>query len=96
MVAFLRKVLKNPKMEVAMVKHAVVIRDEIQQLNGEFLQLAQRSGIFTPTIRFLTAQFNEKAPALPDGSRSIKLDWSGVIIPILILVMIGLFLGLVL
>jgi len=58
--------------------------------------LAEKSGVFIPIIRFLIAQFNDKAPALPDGSRNIKLDWSGIIIPFLILVMIGLFLGLVL
>ncbi|MDP2964905.1 MAG: 2-dehydropantoate 2-reductase N-terminal domain-containing protein [Pelolinea sp.] len=96
MVAFLRKALNNPRMEVAMVRHAEVIRDEIQQLNSEFLQLAEKSGIFIPNIRFLIAQFNDKALALPDGSRSIKLDWTGLVLPILTLVMVGLFLGLVL
>ncbi len=48
MVAFLRKLLRNPRMEVAMVRHAEVIRDEIQQLNSEFLQLAEQSGYFHP------------------------------------------------
>ncbi len=96
MVAFLRRLLNNPRMEVAMVKHAEVIRDEIQQLNSEFLQLAEKSGIFIPNIRFLIAQFNEKAIPFPEGSRSLRLDWSGIIIPVLILVMAGLVLGLVL
>jgi 2-dehydropantoate 2-reductase len=95
MVALLRKALNNPRMEVGMVRHAEVIRDEIQQLNGEFLQLAEKSGVFIPTIRFLVAQFNNQAPALPDGSRSLKLDWSGIIIPLLILVLGGLILGLI-
>lgn len=95
-VAFLRKMLNNPRMEVGMVRHAKVIRDEIQQLNSEFLQLAEKSGVFIPTIRFLIAQFNIKAPAIADGSRGIKLDWSAIILPFLILVMVGLFLGLVL
>lgn len=95
MIAFLRKLLNNPRMEVGMVRHAEVIRDEIQQLNGEFLALADRSGVFTPTIRFLIAQFNEKAPTFPEGSRSLRMDWSGIIIPALVLVMAGLLLGLV-
>jgi len=95
MVVFLRKLLNNPRMEAAMVRHAEVIRDEIQQLNSEFLQLAEKSGIFIPTIRFLIAQFNEKAAPLPEGSRSIRMDWSGIIIPVLIMVMVGLVLGLV-
>ena len=95
MVAFLRKLLNNPRMEVGMVRHAEVIRDEIQQLNNEFLALADKSGIFIPTIRFLVAQFNEKAPLLPEGSRNLRMDWSGIIIPALVLIMAGLLLGLV-
>ena len=95
MVVFLRKLLNNPRMEVGMVRHAVAIRDEIQQLNKEFLVLAERSGVFIPTIRFLVAQFNEKAPPLPEGSRNLRMDWSGIIFPALILIMAGLLLGLV-
>ena len=95
MVAFLRKLLNNPRMEVGMVRHAAAIRDEIQQLNNEFLELAESSGVFTPTIRFLIAQFNEKAPPLPEGSRNLRMDWSGIIIPALVLIMAGLLLGLV-
>lgn len=95
MVAFLGKLLNNPRMEVGMVKHAEAIRDEIQQLNSEFLLLAEQSGIFIPTIRFLINQFNEKAAPLPEGSRSLRVDWSGIIIPALLLVLAGLLLGLV-
>ncbi len=95
MIAILRKLLNRPRMEVAMVKHAEVIRDEIQQLNKEFLQLAEKSGIFIPTIRFLISQFNENAPPLPEGSRSLKLDWKGILIPAFILVFVGLVLGLI-
>jgi ketopantoate reductase len=95
MVAFLRKLLNNPRMEVAMVRHAEVIRDEIQQLNTEFLQLAEKSGVFIPTIRFLIAQYNKNAALLPEGSRDLQMDWSGIIIPALILIMAGLLLGLV-
>ena len=96
MVAFLRKLLRNPRMEVAMVRHADVIRDEIQQLNSEFLQLAEKAGVFTPVIRFLISQFNLEAPPLTEGSRSLRMDWSGVIIPVLVLIMAILILGLVL
>jgi 2-dehydropantoate 2-reductase len=96
MVAFLHKILTNPRMEVAMVRHAEVIRDEIMQLNSEFLQLAEKSGVFTPTIRFLISQFNKKAPPLPEGSRNLRMDWSGIIIPVMILIMAVLLLGLAL
>ena len=87
-VAFLSKVLKNPRMEVAMTKHAEVIRDEIQQLNAEFMELVDQSGVFTPTIHFLVNQFNCKAPLLPDGSRSIHLHWSEILIPLLLLCLV--------
>jgi len=69
-----------------------VIRDEIQQLNQEFIQLIDASGAFTPNINFLIDQFNKKAPLLPDGSRSISLRWSEVFIPILLVVVLVLFL----
>jgi ketopantoate reductase len=91
-VSFFRKMIKNPRMEVAMVRHAEVIRDEIQQLNTEFLDLVEQSGIFTPTIRFLIDQYNKKAQPLPDGSRSIHLRWSEILIPLLIICLIVLIL----
>lgn len=88
MVFLLVRVLRNPKMEVAMVRHAEVIRDEVQQLNGEFLELVKESGIFTPTIQFLISQYDQKAPCLAEGSRSIRLDWSGILIPLLVIVLL--------
>ena len=89
-VAFFRKFLQNPRIEVAMVRHAKVIRDEIQQLNNEFLDLVERSGTFTPTIRFLVDQFNNKVQPLPEGSRSIPLRWSEILIPLLMMCLIVL------
>ena len=79
-------------MEVTMVRHAEVIRDEIQQLNTEFIDLVEQSGMFTPTIRFLIGQFNKKAQPLPDGSRSIHLRWSGILIPLLVICLVVLIL----
>lgn len=84
MVKLLSRILRHPRMEVAMVRHAEVIRDEIQQLNSEFMKLVEKSGIFTPNIRFLVSQFNQRAPGLPEGSHSIRLDWSGIILPVLL------------
>jgi len=89
-VSLMRKLIKNPRMEVAMVRHAEVIRDEIQQLNTEFLELVEQSGMFTPTIRFLIDQFNKKAQPLPDGSRSINLRWSEILIPLLVICLVVL------
>ena len=89
------RLLRNPRMEVAMVRHAEVIRDEINQLNDEFLQLVESSGVFTPVIRFLMLQYKNKAPYLPDGSRTIRLHWEGVFIPLLLLACLILFILLI-
>ena len=53
MVPLLGKFFKNPRMEVAMVRHAEAIRDEVRQLNSEFLVLAEKSGLFTPTLSLI-------------------------------------------
>jgi len=86
----LHRLVQNPRMEVALIRHAEVIRDEIQQLNSEFMRLVQASGLFTPTIQFLITQFNGLAQPLPDGSRSLKLNWSGVFIPLMLLIVLVL------
>ena len=95
-VAFFKKLLRNPRMEVAMVRHAEAIRDEINQLNAEFLELVDQSGIFTPTIHFLVSQYEKKAPALPDGCKTIRLRWESIAIPFLLLICLGLLLALIL
>jgi len=92
-VAFLGKLIANPRMEVAMVRHAEVIRDEITQLNDEFMQLVEQSGEFTPTIQFLINQYKNRARSLPEGSRSIRLRWAGVLIPVLLLICLGLLIA---
>ena len=94
-VAFLQKLLRNPRMEIAMEKHAKAAQDEIAQLIEEFMVLVDQSGVFTPNIKFLVSQFQSRAPALPVGSRSIRLHWEGVILPFLILVLLVLVLALI-
>ena len=94
-VAYLQKLLRNPRMEIAMERHAKAARDEIAQLIDEFMVLVDRSGEFTPNIQFLVSQFKSKAPALPEGSRSIRLHWEGVFLPVLILVLLVLVLALI-
>lgn len=94
-VAFLQKMLKNPRMEIAMEKHAKAAQDEITQLIDEFMLLVDQSGLFTPNIQFLVSQFKSKAPALPEGSRSIRMHWEGVFLPVLLLVLLALILALI-
>ncbi|HUV16092.1 MAG TPA: 2-dehydropantoate 2-reductase N-terminal domain-containing protein [Pelolinea sp.] len=95
MVSFLQRLLKNPKMEVAMERHAEVIQDEILQLIGEFMELVEKSGLFTSTIQFMASQMRSQAPTLPDGSKTIRLHWEGITIPLMVLVLLGLIIALV-
>ena len=89
-VALLKRIAKNPRMEVGMARHARSIRDEIEQLNSEFRELIDRSGEFTPVINFLMQQFSHQAPLLPDGAHTLRLRWSQLIIPVLLVCLAGL------
>jgi 2-dehydropantoate 2-reductase len=93
LVSFVRNLIKKPAMDIAMMRHARVIRDEIQQLNEEFMHLVELSGLFTPNIRFLVGEFNRRAPSLPEGSRSIRLDWTVIMLIISAIIITGLFVG---
>lgn len=95
MVVFLQRLLRSPRMEIAMEKHAKAAQDEITQLIEEFMKLVDLSGLFTPNIQFLVTQFRLKAPPLPEGSRSIRLHWEGVFLPVLLLVLLVLVLALI-
>lgn len=88
LVWILKKALNNPNMEIAMVKHAKAAESEVVHLMGEFMQLVRKSGVFTPIIQFLNKQYKDKAPLLPEGSASIKLNWSEVIIPLLLVLLV--------
>jgi ketopantoate reductase len=94
-VAFMQKLLRNPRMEIAMERHAKAAQDEIAQLIDEFLVLVDQSGMFTPNIQFLVSQFKSKALPLPEGSRSIRMHWEGVFLPVLLLVLLTLVLALI-
>jgi hypothetical protein len=94
LVAFVSKLIRNPRMDIAMMRHARVIRDEIQQLNAEFMLLVEQSGIFTPNIHFLVGEFDREAPALPEGSRSIRMDWSAIILAVSFIMITGLLIAL--
>jgi 2-dehydropantoate 2-reductase len=89
-VALLKRISKNPRMDVGMARHARSIRDEIEQLNAEFRELIARSGEFTPVINFLMQQFSQQAPSLPDGTHSLRLRWSELLMPLLLVCLAGL------
>lgn len=80
LVVFLQKLLQNELMETAMVRHAEAARDEVVHLTGEFMELARRSGVPTPTIDRLQAYREPKAVQPPEGSKEIPMHWGGVIL----------------
>jgi 2-dehydropantoate 2-reductase len=78
LVLFLQRLLANPLMETALVKHAEAARDEVQHLIGEFMVLARSTPVPTPTIDRLLRYYEPDAPQVPDGSAEIPLRWGGM------------------
>jgi 2-dehydropantoate 2-reductase len=76
LVPFAQRLLANPLMETALVKHAEAARDEVQHLIGEFMALARSTTVPTPTIDRLLRYYEPDAPPqVPEGSAEIPLDW---------------------
>jgi 2-dehydropantoate 2-reductase len=78
LVLLAQRLLANPLMETALVKHAEAARDEVQHLIGEFMALARTTPVPTPTIDRLLRYYEPDAPRMPDGSAEIPLDWREV------------------
>jgi ketopantoate reductase len=78
LVPLAQRLLANPLMETALVKHAEAARDEVQHLIGEFMALARTTSVPTPTIDRLLRYYEPDAPLVPDGSAEIPLDWREV------------------
>jgi 2-dehydropantoate 2-reductase len=77
LVLLVRRLLANPLMETALVKHAEAARDEVEHLVGEFMALAQTTPVSTPTIDRLLEYYEPDAPQVPDGRAEIPLRWGG-------------------
>jgi 2-dehydropantoate 2-reductase len=73
-----QRLLSSPLMETALVKHAEAARSEVQHLQGEFLALAERTSVPTPTIDRMLQYYAPDAPLVPDGSAEIPLHWGGL------------------
>ena len=86
LVPFAQRLLANPLMETALVKHAEAAHDEVQHLIGEFMMLARTTSVPTPTIDRLLRYYQPDAPRVPDGSAEIPLDWRAVKIGLGVLV----------
>ena len=78
-VLVLQRLLANPLMEVALVKHARAARSEVDHLIGEFMTLARTTPIPTPTIDHLLGYYAPDAPAVPEGSHAIPMRWGGLV-----------------
>ena len=80
LVLLVQRLLANPLMETALVKHAEAARSEVQHLIGEFMALASTTSVPTPTIERLLEYYEPDAPQVPDGSAEIPLRWGGLVV----------------
>jgi ketopantoate reductase len=80
LVLLAQRLLANPLMETALVKHAEAARDEVQHLISEFMALARTTPVPTPTIDLLLRYYEPDAPKVSDGSAEIPLRWGGTLV----------------
>jgi 2-dehydropantoate 2-reductase len=85
LVYYLGRMMSNPLMEVAMVKHAESVRDDIKVPANEFLKAARKTKVPIPAIETLFPHLDTNTPLMPAGSREIRLDWSGVLMPLVLI-----------
>jgi 2-dehydropantoate 2-reductase len=76
----MQRLLANPLMETALVKHAEAARSEVEHLIAEFLALARSTPVPTPTIDRLLTFYEPDAPEVPEGSAEIPLRWGGLLV----------------
>jgi 2-dehydropantoate 2-reductase len=79
LVPLVQRLLANPLMDTALVRHTEAARDEVRHLIGEFMALARTTSVPTPTIDRLLQLHEPDAPQVPDGSAEIPLRWGGMI-----------------
>ena len=79
-VLIMQRLLANPLMETALVKHAEAARSEVQHLINEFITLARTTSVPTPSIDRLLLYYEPDAPQVPDGSAEIPLRWGGMLV----------------
>jgi 2-dehydropantoate 2-reductase len=80
LVLLVQRLLVDPRMETALVKHANAARDEAQHLRGEFMALACKTPVPTPAIDRLQQYYEPGAPQVAEGSAEIPLRWGGILI----------------
>lgn len=80
LVLLLQRLLQSELMEVALVQHAEVIRDEVEQLNEEFSALIRRASLPTPAIDRLAPHIASQTPTVPEGWARIPMRWGPLLI----------------
>jgi hypothetical protein len=79
LVLVVQRLLANPLMETALVRHAEAARSEVEHLIDEFMALARTTPVPTPTIDRLLLYYEPDVPQVPDGSAEILLRWGGLV-----------------
>jgi 2-dehydropantoate 2-reductase len=80
LVLLLRRLLQDELMEVALVRHAEVIRDEVRQLTDEFMALARKTSLPTPAIDRLYSHIDPQTPTVPEGQAQIPMRWDRLLL----------------
>jgi ketopantoate reductase len=80
LVLLLGRLLRNQLMEVALVRHARVIHDEVGQLTDEFIALARKTSLPTPAIDRLYPHIDPACPTVPEGQARIPLRWGPLLL----------------
>jgi 2-dehydropantoate 2-reductase len=77
-VAILRKLFASEAARIAIAVHANNARDEMYFLAREFQQLIQSAAVATPNLAQLFAVMDSDQPAIPQGSKTARLNWKPV------------------
>jgi ketopantoate reductase len=80
LVLLLSRLLRNELMDVALVRHARVIRDEVRQLTDEFIALARTTSLPTPAIDRLYPHIDPQTPTVPEGQAHIPMRWGRLLL----------------
>jgi 2-dehydropantoate 2-reductase len=78
LVGVLQRSVSSQRFDLAAVRHAVMARDEMEHLAGEFHFLARVVGASTPSIDYLAAFINPDNPPMPAGKSDLGLEWGSV------------------
>jgi 2-dehydropantoate 2-reductase len=89
LVLLAQRLLTNPLMETALVKHAEAARSEVEHLIDEFMTLARTTPVPTPTIDRLLQFYEPDSLTVPDGSAEIPLRWGSIVVGLGLLTMLA-------